>query len=279
MGVLNLAQGTLYMIGAYVGWSAFVRPDTLVDILTPLALLAAGLLLTPLFERPLAQLKVSPAVGRIWPWLGLLLAAVILFFTITNAPIAMWDREQYDESPIVWTQNFDMGRTVDLLEPARFEKLSPLLGLGGIFLGGVLAAVSLVGLGRRGRPGGGMAAARPQGLPWGTIIPVCVLLILGIVAYLANDALTAALFTLDSTWLFLIAMVVATLTGAGLGALMESTLIRPSVRPTHLSDHADPGSGLYRHRSGAGRSGAAPSLPCPSRRSLAERAMAARLPP
>jgi branched-chain amino acid transport system permease protein len=227
MGVLNLAQGTLFMVSAYVGWSAFVRPDTMVDIVTPLAILAAGLLLAPLFERPLAQLKLSPAASRIWPWLGLALAAVILVFTISRAPIAMWDWEQYDDSPIVWTQNFDMGRTVDLLEPARFEDMSPLLGLGGIFLGGVLAAVSLVGLGQRGWSGGRAVAVRRPGLPWSTIIPVCILFVVGIVAYLANDALTEVLLALNTTWLFLIAVIVATLTGAGLGALMESTLIRP----------------------------------------------------
>ncbi len=50
MDVLNLAQGTLFMIGAYVGWTVYVRPDTFVDILTPLALIAAGLLLQPLWN-------------------------------------------------------------------------------------------------------------------------------------------------------------------------------------------------------------------------------------
>jgi branched-chain amino acid transport system permease protein len=32
MDVLNLAHGTLFMIGAYVGWTVYVRPDTAVDI-------------------------------------------------------------------------------------------------------------------------------------------------------------------------------------------------------------------------------------------------------
>src|SRR3989304_6362061 len=39
MDVLNLAHGTLFMIGAYIGWTVFVRPDTFVDLLTPLALM------------------------------------------------------------------------------------------------------------------------------------------------------------------------------------------------------------------------------------------------
>ena len=54
-----------------------------------------------------------------------------------------------------------------------------------------------------------------------------VLLVIGLGTYLANDALTGWLLNLDTTLLFLIAVVVATLAGAGLGALIEATLIRP----------------------------------------------------
>src|SRR5512147_2672901 len=39
LDVLNLAHGTLFMIGAYIGWTIYVRPDTFVDLLTPLALI------------------------------------------------------------------------------------------------------------------------------------------------------------------------------------------------------------------------------------------------
>jgi branched-chain amino acid transport system permease protein len=35
MDVLNLAHGELFMIGAYAGWTAYVRPDTLVDVIIP----------------------------------------------------------------------------------------------------------------------------------------------------------------------------------------------------------------------------------------------------
>src|SRR5512146_3038643 len=48
MDVLNLAHGTLFMIGAYIGWSVYVRPDTFVGIVPPVALIAAGLVLLPL---------------------------------------------------------------------------------------------------------------------------------------------------------------------------------------------------------------------------------------
>jgi branched-chain amino acid transport system permease protein len=42
-----------------------------------------------------------------------------------------------------------------------------------------------------------------------------------------NDALTTALLGLSSNWLFVISVLVAVLSGAALGGLIESTLIRP----------------------------------------------------
>jgi branched-chain amino acid transport system permease protein len=231
MDVLNLAQGTLFMIGAYVGWSVLVRPDTFVDILTPLALVAAGFLLQPLFEGPLGRLRLSPLVRRVWPWLGLILVAAILMFTLPRAPIAMWDAELYNESPVVWTQNFERGLSLSLIEPARFEGLSPVVGLIGLLLAGVLAGVSIAGMGQRTGGGRPLSDSTPDlqwgTVPWGTVIPFLVLLIAGVGIYLVNDGLTRVLYTMDSTILFLVAVAVATLTGAGLGALMEATLIRP----------------------------------------------------
>lgn len=54
------------------------------------------------------------------------------------------------------------------------------------------------------------------------------------VVFAVNEPLTAWLFALDTNWLFLIAVLVAVLSGMGLGALMEITLIRPLyVRPIY----------------------------------------------
>src|SRR5512147_1528356 len=51
LDVLNLAHGTLFMIGAYIGWTVYVRPDTFVDLLTPLALLICGVSLSNLWTN------------------------------------------------------------------------------------------------------------------------------------------------------------------------------------------------------------------------------------
>jgi branched-chain amino acid transport system permease protein len=223
MGVLNLAQGTMYMIGAYMGWSVYVRPDTFVDMLTPLTLIAAGLLLQPLWDRVLDRLKVPHQATRIWPWVALILGIVLLVFAVARVPLAIWDSENYSDSPIVWDQVFDAGQVSERVEPGAWEVLPPILGLSALLLGGALVSAGLAGLARRHRG----TSAGGQSLPWSTVVVIFVLVFIGLGAYLANDALTEFLFSMNRNLLFLIAVVVATLTGAGLGALMEATLIRP----------------------------------------------------
>jgi len=63
LDVLNLAHGTLFMIGAYIGWTVYVRPDTFVDLLAPLALIFSGFMLgdvwTALSTRSLFQSRLT----------------------------------------------------------------------------------------------------------------------------------------------------------------------------------------------------------------------------
>ena len=223
MGVLNLAQGTLYMIGAYVGWSVYVRPDSFVDLLTPLALISAGLLLQPLWERGLERLSLPRPAARIWPWLALLLGIALLVFTVARMPLAMWDAENYSDSPIVWDQAFGAGQVSARVQPGAWQGLPPLVGLAALLLSGALVSASLAGFAHR----EGMAGTEGRGLPWRTLAVVVVLIVVGLGVYLANDPLTTWLFEINRNLLFLLALIVAALVGGGLGALMEATLIRP----------------------------------------------------
>ena len=173
-----------------------------------------------LFDRLLDRLKLPRTAARVWPWIGLILGAVILVLALSAYPIALWDWEAYDESPIVWTQRFEDGVTAELLEPATFTKTAPFVSLGGLLLGSLLVAASLVGVQRSfGRARAAKATTAGPGIPWRTITACLILILIGFGVYLANDALTAFLLGLDTIALFLVAVVVATLIGAGLGAL------------------------------------------------------------
>jgi branched-chain amino acid transport system permease protein len=186
-------------------------------------LLLAGLVLKPLWGHLLGRSSLPLVAARIWPWVGLVVAFVILALAAARVPVAIWDPEKYDDSPIIWTQNFESGQAKSLLQPAHSDT-SPLLSLGGVLLGSALVAASLAGLARRSTAG---SMRQAQGLPRGAIFAFLLLVIFGVGVYLINDDLTGGLFDLDTTWLFLIAVVVSTLAVATLGGLMEATLIRP----------------------------------------------------
>lgn len=223
MDVFNMAQGTVYMIGAYIGWSVYVRPDTFVDLIPPLALIASGLLLNPIWERLIDRLRTPAQVARIWPWVGLVLGVMVIAFAFLRYPVAVWDHEDYRDSPIVWTQNFTTGLRDSLIEPAQFGQRSPALIMGGFLLGSFVVAVSWVGLRRR-----NLATASQEGrLPALRLAIPLLLIIAGIGVHLLNDELTAGLLALNANWLFLLAVVIAMLAGAGLAALMEVAFIRP----------------------------------------------------
>ena len=166
MDVLNLAHGVLYMIGAYVGWSVYVRPDSIIDLLTPLALLIAGFTLMPLWGKMLDRLRLPQSAARIWPWIGLIVAGLVLASTLTEVPVALWDPEEYTESPITWTQAFDTGTLTERIQELESKEVSPVLGLGGTLLGGIIAAISLTGFSRRqSAPGETTAPIKKSGDP------------------------------------------------------------------------------------------------------------------
>ena len=224
LDVLNLAHGTLFIIGAYVGWSMYVRPDTVVDISTPFLLVLAGFLLMPLWLPLLSRLKLSRGTMRVWPWIALVAGLALLAVALTRYPISIWSATVYQDSPIVWTQYFEAGTVAENVTPATFPSaLGALLTWGALLIGSMLVGLAAVGFAVA-RRGATAQAGRPATRP---LIWFVVLVIVGVALYVVNTPLSGFLLGLGSNALFVLAIVVATLVGAGLGGLMESTLIRP----------------------------------------------------
>jgi branched-chain amino acid transport system permease protein len=225
LDVLNLAHGTLFMIGAYVAWTVYVRPDTFVDLLAPALLLVSGFLLSSLWDRLRAGIKLEGNFRKMLPWLGLILAVVILGLVLTRYPITMWDVDVYSESPVTYSFFADQGLLV-LPEGKAFEAISPILAAIGLLAGSGLTAFSLSLFKKR------SLGSVPIG--WRDFVVFVIVVVIGLTVLFTNDGLTAFLIGLDSTWLFLISVVVAVLFGAMLGGVMESTMIRPLyVRPIY----------------------------------------------
>lgn len=224
MDVLNLAHGTLFMFGAYVGWSVFVRPDTFVDVVPPLVILAAGFLLMLLFQHALERRRTPSGLIRMWPWAALVLAGLTLAISFSDTPIAIWDAEDYSRSPVVNVQAFETDALDTVISAANFEGSDPLIVFGGIFLGGILLALSLAGFAAR---GSARTSGSARGAPWRFVAVAVGLLLLGALVHWGNDSITRFLLGISSNWLFSIAILIATLVGAGMGGLIEVTLIRP----------------------------------------------------
>ncbi len=220
MDVLNLAHGELFMLGAYVGWTVFVRPDTFVDVTPLLLALMVGLVLLPVWRALIARRTFSARVWRVWPWLALLAALALLYLALTTYPIVIWDPEVYADSPITFSLALSQG---NLRLPESTAVLTDiLLGIGGVLVGGLVLGLALAGFEVRRQPGA--ASKQYNRRP---IVAAFVLLAVTLLFLLANDNLTAVLLNMSSTARFFVAMGVVLLMGFALGGLIEVTLIRP----------------------------------------------------
>jgi branched-chain amino acid transport system permease protein len=226
LDVLNLAHGTLFMIGAYIGWTVYVRPDTFVDLLTPITLLLSGFLLGDVWTALSTRSLFTGRTRRILPWAGILVSALILFSVLKGYPIAFWEVGDYAQSPVSISYMASQGQNI-LPPPVDLTSFYPLASFSGLTFGSLLLAFSLT-LFNTGRQ------APVTRLNWRQFAGFAALFVAGILIFVLNTPLTNFLASLSTNWLFLTAVLVAVASGIGLGALMETTLIRPLyVRPIY----------------------------------------------
>ncbi len=218
LDVLNLAHGTLFMIGAYIGWSVYVRPDTFVDLLTPLALVFSGFMLRDVYPHLSTRIRLGLSMKRILPWALMLVSILLFVFILPRYPIAVWNLDNYAQSPVTYSFMADQGTRLPAPTVA-FDQITPAFAILGLLLASLIGSFSLSLFDQ--------SMQRPVHLTWRNFAGFALLLLIGLTCFVFNDTLTNFLTSLNTNWLFLIAILVATLSGAGLGALMESTLIRP----------------------------------------------------
>lgn len=140
LDVLNLAHGTLFMIGAYIGWTVYVRPDTFVDVLTPLTLIISGFALRDVWILLARRVPSAGMWGRVAPWVAIVPGALIGFGVMRGYPIAFWSLENYAESPVTFSFLAGQGQRV-IPAPATFGDASPLVAFGGLMLASMLTAL------------------------------------------------------------------------------------------------------------------------------------------
>jgi branched-chain amino acid transport system permease protein len=218
LDVLNMAHGTMFMIGAYLAWTVYVRPDTFVDLLPPVFFLLSGFSLSAVWKRVVKDLRGKGNWLPILRWVSLALAVIGLIYVLPRYPITIWDVGNYSQSPVTYSYLADQG-LINLPPGLAFEEISPMVAVLGLCLASLLGAFSLASFGSRGQ----VAPA----LNWKKFVLYPLMILSGLCVLIFNDGLTAFLTGLDSTWLFLISLGVGVLVGVLMGSVIEATLIRP----------------------------------------------------
>ncbi|MGQ9489621.1 MAG: ABC transporter permease subunit [Anaerolineae bacterium] len=219
MDVLNFAHGTMFMVGAYAGWQFFTNPPFLFGLAPLVAALLPGLVaaaawqdwtcawrVAEKWQRPLRNLLVLAAlvagVAGVWGLdiMGLAKTARVAI-TVAADPLA----EASPQEPL-----------------ARFW-LRPAL----LLLSGLLLALA------NARPGDRTQVLQP-GAARRSLLATTALVVLALILTLVREAGPIAVLTMNADLRFFLALAGGTLVGAGLGAVVEVTLIRPLyVRPLY----------------------------------------------
>ena len=220
MDVLNLAHGELFMLGAYVGWTVYVRPDTFMDILIPVMLLGIGYVLIPLWQNIIPRFK-SEAMSTLVTFVAVVIGLGFLIVSLRSFPITIWDTQVFNNSPSWYASQLQTG----LLRLPVADDIVSLDTVGlmiGIVLGSSLLGIAYVSFRARNQ----YDVVRHHNIR-PALMQAGALLLIALVAFFGNDALTDMLIDVGTTWRFFLAMGVAFVFGLVVGSFIEIALIRP----------------------------------------------------
>ncbi|MGC9082135.1 MAG: branched-chain amino acid ABC transporter permease [Anaerolineae bacterium] len=200
LDVLNFAHGVLFMIGAYVGYSVFGNPRLILNT-------------APLFLALGVGVMAGSRLGFLIPNRRL----VPYLLALAGVAMTVWGMRGFPLRPLVAFEPTTAGGAIPTVlaqEPLpRMIMRLVQLALAGLFLGPVFAPGERGG--RRATPWW-RPAARGLGLA-----------LLAVLILLGRDGLERFLLELSVDVRFFLAIVAGAATGAALGALLETTLIRP----------------------------------------------------
>ncbi len=216
MDVLNLAHGEIFMLGAYVGWTIYTRFDTALDIVIPLLLLAAPFLLMPLWRMLASRLGATPGVRRAIGWGLLLGGGLVTWLSVTRFPLVIWDPGDFASSPGSFSTQIDL----NVLEPLVADSFSGAAALAiiGLILGGSILALAMSSFQR---------TATEAAVGTRRMVTAAGLVALAIILHLSKSSINEWVFGLSTSWRFFLAMAIAVVIGAAVGAFIEVLLIRP----------------------------------------------------
>ena len=212
MDVLNFAHGTMLMIGAYAGWQFYTNPTFLFG-LAPLAVaLMTGLGATSLLQPVVMNWPIPERWQR-----GLRTALLLAAVAVGLIGVLGLDILGLADTAMVAT----MVAANPLAEATPQEPLASFW-----FRPALLLAAGLLMALAQARPGDRTQFVRREAArrSW---VTVGVLLALTVVATLVRESGPLAVLQMDANWRFVLSLLTGALIGAGLGAVVETSMIRP----------------------------------------------------
>ncbi len=219
MDVLNFAQGSMFMIGAYAGWQFYTNPTFLFGLAPLIFALLVGLILTS---------AVRPLVVK-WLVPERLQGGLRVFLVVAALALGVWGLLGLDFLGLAKTA---MVSTMVASNPlAEATPQEPLAIFGHrlllVFLAGLLIAIA------QARPGDTTKVVRRSDIrrSW---IAFGLLLALTVALTLLREAGPIFVLQLPGDLRFFLALIAGAAAGAGLGVIVEITLISPLyIRPLY----------------------------------------------
>lgn len=219
MDVLNFAHGSMFMLGAYIGWQLYTNPTFIFGLLPILLAFASGVMAIPVIKPYLIQWKIPETWQNALPKIAYTLAAI-------SVVVGFWglDILGLAKTAMVAATTTTAGNPLAEIspqEPIGIFWYRPVL----LFIAGLFVAFAIS------KPGDKNELAPKENIKQKLIFPI-VLLILTVVATIIRESAPIAILLMNGNLRFLLAIIFAVASGFLIGAVIEITLIRPLyIRP------------------------------------------------
>ena len=219
MDVLNFAHGTMFMLGAYLGWQFYTNPTFLFGLFPLIFALIAGLVTSPILRSAFMRLNVSEKAQKTIQTAVALAGIALIVLAVRGLDVL-----GLAETAMVATMTMgDPLAEASAQEPLAIFWFRPVL----TFIAGLLLAAAAARPGDRTQ----VVYASDKRQAW---IITGSLAVLTVIATLLRESAPIAVLLWNGNLRFFAALAVGALCGAGLSAAVEVSLIRPLyIRPLY----------------------------------------------
>ena len=214
MDVLNFAHGSMFMLGAYMGWQFYTNPTFIFGLVPLIAAFMVGLQLLPILKPRLIKLEISETWQKNLPRIAFGLMIVLLVLAVLNFDIL----SLADTAMVAFTTSTADNSLAEISaqEPLARFWIRPVL----LFLAGLLAAVGVSKPGDKKE----FATSEKETQKW---LIVAGLAVLTVLLTIFREQLSEIVLLMNGNLRFVLAIVVAALFGLLFGMMIEILLIRP----------------------------------------------------